>query len=160
MKFSRQFVTLQTIMCRQLLTVRLVCVVFVSALAACEQQQPPSASSGTPVKEPGADNTLVSIAPTSKEASTVDQPEATPAADTEGDREEVRLLKLDIPKDILIGQESTALPQQPNRLPDLFNRPAGPRTAVSGRLLFQEGERPAPNSMDGAEITIVVPLES
>lgn len=126
-------------------------------LAACQQQSPPGDDSAGQSATGSAVKTAVETREVLTEAAST--PLTAPAPPPEQQVIERPPLDLTLSPDILGETEATGFPEQPARLPDLFAPRKQAGTTVSGELLFREGEEATLDTMNGARITVQIPVD-
>ena len=130
---------------------RLTLCVLALCLTSCESRREDGV---TEIEEP----TPEVATPESSPESTDTAPVAPELVIAEPAQEVPAPLNLDIPEDVLKEQPSTGFTESSdNRLPDLFKKKQREGTSVSGELLFEEDEKVAVDTINGAKITIKIP---
>lgn len=74
--------------------------------------------------------------------------------------ESIPPLDLTLPDEIFVdNSKSTLQLEEESRLLDLFSTPKKPTMTVSGKLLFEQDKRAALDSVDGAQIDVIIPID-
>jgi hypothetical protein len=129
------------------------------SLAACQQQAPPPAPvSQEPALQPRISDPVPSEP--ERQAAVEPAPVEVPAETAAAALETAPPLDLSIPADILDEGADTGFPPvESSALPDLFSRNKPSGLSVSGELLFVQGEKASLDTVNGASVTIKVPVK-